>query len=241
MNSTPLNILYEDGPCLAVAKPAGLLTQAPPGIDSLETRIKDFLIERENKPGKAYLAVPHRLDRPVSGAMVFAKHVRAARRLSEQFEARSVRKIYWACVSGEVTPEAGTWEDWIRKIPDVAQAEVVPEALVEQMPDARKAVLHYQVRGRAPWGTWLQIELETGRMHQIRVQAAARGFPVLGDQQYGSTIPFGEQHEDERLRSIALHARSLAFNHPMTHEPVEVVAPLPQNWEALDWDFTKTD
>jgi 23S rRNA pseudouridine1911/1915/1917 synthase len=182
--SSAIEILYEAGPCLVVAKPAGLLTQAPLGIDSLETRIKAFLKEREQKPGGVYLAVPHRLDRPVSGAMVFAKHVRAARRLSEQFEARSVRKIYWACVAGDVTPESGTWTDLIRKIPDRPLAEIIPIAQAKEFSDARPAVLHYRVRGKATWGTWLEIELETGRMHQIRLQAASRGHAVLGDQLY---------------------------------------------------------
>lgn len=232
-----IDILYEEGPCLVVAKPAGVLTQAPPGIDSLESRIKAFLKEREQKSGGVYLAVPHRLDRPVSGAMVFAKHVRAARRLSEQFEARSVRKIYWACVAGDVTPESGTWTDLIRKIPDRPLAEIIPATQEKEFPDARAAVLHYQVRAKAAWGTWLEIELETGRMHQIRLQAASRGHAVLGDQLYGSQTPFGEQHADERLRPIALHARSLAFHHPMTHEPVQVFAPLPADWQGLHLNF----
>jgi 23S rRNA pseudouridine1911/1915/1917 synthase len=93
-------LLYESGPCYVVNKPSGLLTQAPPGIDSLEARMKELLKAREQKEGNVYLGVPHRLDRPVSGAMVLARHARAARRLSEQFEARTVHKKFWACVSG---------------------------------------------------------------------------------------------------------------------------------------------
>jgi len=237
MNAPPIEILYEQGPCLVVSKPAGLLTQAPPGIDSIEVRIKAFLKHRDQKPGKAYLAVPHRLDRPVSGAMVFAKHVRAARRLSQQFEARTVEKIYWAAVAGRVEPESGTWTDWLRKIPDQPRAEIVPE----DHDEARQAVLHYRVRGYYPWGTWLQIELQTGRMHQIRGQASVRGHAVLGDRMYGSEVPFGEQHEDERLRAVALHGRHLAFRHPMTHEPVAVTAPLPADWDALELDYADDD
>jgi len=227
--SGEIEILYEQGPCLGVLKPAGLLTQAPPGIDSLEARIKAFLIERENKPGGCYLGVPHRLDRPVSGAMVFAKHVRAARRLAEQFEARSVDKIYWACVAGKVEPAAAAWRDSIRKIPGEARAEVVPPT----HPDGREAVLHYQTLADCPWGTWLQIELETGRNHQIRVQAASRGHAVLGDGLYGSEIPFGEQFSDRRLRAIALHGRRLELRHPMTHEPIRLTAELPPAWNEL--------
>jgi 23S rRNA pseudouridine1911/1915/1917 synthase len=95
--------------------------------------------------------------------------------------------------------------------------------------------MHYRVRGRLPnVGTWLEVELETGRTHQIRVQAASRGHAVLGDAQYGSTVPFGEQFEDERLRAIALHARQLGFHHPMTNEPVDVTARLPLPWLAPD-------
>jgi 23S rRNA pseudouridine1911/1915/1917 synthase len=114
-------------------------------------------------------------------------------------------------------------------MPERPQAEVVAATA----PDAREAVLHYKTLAAAPWGTWLEIELETGRMHQIRLQAATRGHPVLGDAMYGSTVPFGPQHDDGRLRAIALHARSLAFQHPMTREPVSVVAPLGADWLAL--------
>jgi 23S rRNA-/tRNA-specific pseudouridylate synthase len=109
-------ILLEDGPLLAVNKPAGLLTQAPPGIDSLEHRVKDYLTVRDQKPGRCYLGVPHRLDRPVSGVLLFAKHVRAARRLSEQFEGRAVEKTYWVAVSGHPKEDAGTWIDFMKKV-----------------------------------------------------------------------------------------------------------------------------
>lgn len=219
-------LLYHEGPCLVVCKPPGVLTQAPPGIDSMETRIKEYIRRSEEKSGNVYLGVPHRLDRPASGAMVFARHSRAARRLAEQFEGRLVRKIYWACVEGAVEPAEGTWTDQVRKIPDLPQAEVVPAT----HPEGRLAVLHYRVLQSAPWGAWLEIELETGRMHQIRVQSASRGHALLGDALYGSTTPFGPQHEDTRLRAIALHARTLGFRHPMTDVPVTVAAPPPPPW-----------
>lgn len=232
-----ITLLYDSGPCYVLAKPAGLLTQAPPGIDSVEARMKDFLRAREQKEGNLYLGVPHRLDRPVSGAIVLARHARATRRLSEQFEARTVRKKYWACVSGSVMESEGVWRDFIRKIPGEARGEIVPA----DHPEAREAVLRYRTLGETPHGAWLEIELETGRMHQIRIQAAARGCPVLGDELYGAAIPFGEQHEDTRLRAIALHARVLAFSHPMTLEPVSVIAPLPENWSGLvDETATRT-
>ncbi len=238
MPNINVDILLEDGPVLVVNKPGGLLTQAPPGIDSLESRIKMLLKHRDNKPGKVYLGVPHRLDRPASGAMVFARHSRAARRLAEQFEGRMIEKTYWAMVEGCVSPDTGTWTDSLRKIPNVAEAEVV----ASDHPEGREAVLHYRTLWNGPPGlfkfdsphTLLEITLETGRMHQVRVQAASRGHPLLGDEQYGSTTPFGPQEEDARLRWIALHAVRLAFRHPMTRVPITVEAPLPDAWKEFD-------
>jgi 23S rRNA pseudouridine1911/1915/1917 synthase len=230
MNDPGFQILYEQGPCLAVNKPSGLLTQAPPGIDSLETRIKNFLKERGHPYEFVYLGVPHRLDRPASGAVVFCTKRRAARRLAEQFQERLVNKIYWACVEGHVAPETSTWEDYIRKVPGNLQAEVVAPGL----PQARLAVLHYRVLSVGPWGSWLEIRLETGRTHQVRIQAASRGYPLLGDAQYGSKIPFGPQYEDNRLRAIALHARVLEFKHPMTKEMVSITAPVDDNWKEIN-------
>jgi 23S rRNA pseudouridine1911/1915/1917 synthase len=221
-----LDILYEHGPVLVVNKPPGLLTQAPPGIDSLELRVKRFLKERERKPGGAYLGVPHRLDRPVSGVIVLAKHVRAARRISEQFEARTVRKIYWALVEGSVAEDSGTWTDQLKKLENEPRAIVVGAA----DPEGRTAVLHYRVLQRLVTATLLEIELETGRMHQIRVQCASRGHPLLGDDHYGATQRFGPASLDQRERLIALHARTLQFKHPMTDEPLSVSAPLTTWW-----------
>ena len=225
-------ILYDDGPVLVVNKPAGVLTQAPAGIDSLEVRVKAFYREREGKPVDAsiYLGLPHRLDRPVSGAIVFARHVRATRRLATQFENRTVSKAYWALVEGNVAPEEGTWTDYLHKRHGMAQAEVVDAS----HPAGKLAVLHYRVLWQGPQRAWLEIELETGRTHQIRVQAASRGHPVLGDVQYGSATTIGDDEVELRDRPIALHARQLGFRHPMTHRAVDVVAPLPETWRALD-------
>jgi len=233
VDESDLEILYDEGPCLVVNKPPGLSTQAPPGIDSLEVQVKNLLGRRSGCAGEVYLAVPHRLDRPVSGAIVFASHIRAARRLSRQFESRRIEKVYWACVAGGVLPEVGTWRDVLRKIPGQARAEVV----AADHPEGREAVLHYCVLGRAEWGTWLEIRLETGRTHQIRIQAASRGWPVLGDEQYGSAVPFGIQHEDPRRRAVALHARRLVFRDPMTKQTVDVTAPAPAAWQELGIDL----
>lgn len=233
MDPFGLEILYQHGGCLVVNKPPGLLTQAPPGIDSLEVRIRQWLRQQAGASEPPYLGIPHRLDRPVSGAIVFGLDRRTTRRLARQFERRRVGKTYWACVTGEVTPSEGTWSDWIRKIPGRPLAEVLPA----EHPEARRAVLHYQTRGSTRWGSWLQIVLETGRMHQIRVQAASRGYPVLGDAEYGSVVPFGPQHPDPRLRPIALHARTLSFVDPQSGQPVTVIAPCPEPWLELGIDF----
>jgi RluA family pseudouridine synthase len=224
-----LEILYESGPVLVVNKPAGVLTQAPAGIDSLEVRVKDFYRQREGKEGNIYLGLPHRLDRPVSGAIVFARHVRAAQRLATQFENRAVTKVYWALVEGDVQPDEGTWTDWLHKRHGMAQAIIVPE----EDPRGKIAVLHYRVLACPDNRSWLEVELETGRTHQIRVQAASRGNPIVGDMQYGAKQPFGEQFKDARLRGIALHARQLGFSHPMTRELVDLLAPAPPAWHEV--------
>ncbi|HEV2969457.1 MAG TPA: RluA family pseudouridine synthase [Pirellulales bacterium] len=238
MPDPDLEILYEDPSCLAVLKPAGLSTQSPAGIDSLEDRARDWLRSRAIEAGaaaeEAYLGLPHRLDRPVSGVILFAKTRRAARIISRQFERRLVRKIYWACLEGTVEPAEGTWTDFIRKVPGEPRAEVVAAG----DPNAQQAVLHYRTIKAgslefARRGSCLEIELETGRMHQVRIQAASRRHPLAGDAQYSAATSFGPQTADPRERAIALHARSLTFRHPETNESLTVTAPLPAAWAQL--------
>jgi 23S rRNA pseudouridine1911/1915/1917 synthase len=227
---TPLQVLFEDNHCLAVAKPAPLLTQAPPGVPSLEALARDYLRERYHKTGRVYLGVPHRLDRPVSGVVLFARSSKAAQRLSAQFQTRCVRKRYWAAVEGEVFPDCGTWDDWIRKIDGEARA--VPARPDE--PAAQRAVLHYRRIGACAGGMLLEVETDTGRMHQIRVQASMHGWPVRGDELYGATLPFGPAAELPRDRIIALHARALTFLHPIRYEPITVEAPLAPPWQEIE-------
>lgn len=222
-------ILYEDGPLLVVNKPAGVATQAPPPFDSLEVRVRRFLADRAGAES-VYLGVPHRLDRPVSGVILFATKRRAAFKLSRQFERRTIEKLYWAVVTGTVDPPEGTWTDHLRKVYGQPLAKVVEQT----DPGAQLAVLHYRTKGRDERGSLLEIELETGRTHQIRVQASSRGHAVLGDAFYGSTVSFGPPTDDERQRAIALHARSIAFNHPTSNERTTITACAPESWA----DFT---
>jgi 23S rRNA pseudouridine1911/1915/1917 synthase len=225
-----LTVLYEDNHCLAVAKPAGLLTQGvPPSIPTLEVMAKDYLKQKYGKLGRVYLGIPHRLDRPVSGVVLFARSTKAAQRLAEQFRLRKVRKIYVAAVEGDVQPDEGKWEDWLLKVQDESRAELA----TAETPGARPARLHYRRLQVIPDGSLLEFELETGRMHQIRVQAAARGLPIRGDYLYGARLPFGPPADLPRDRAIALHARRLTFLHPIKYEPITVTAPFPSYWEAL--------
>jgi 23S rRNA pseudouridine1911/1915/1917 synthase len=224
--------LFDDNHCIAVAKPAPLLTQGvPPGIPTLEAMVKAYLKERYHKPGNVYLGIPHRLDRPVSGVVVFARNTKAAQRLAEQFQNRQVRKVYWAVVEpspvGELPPAEGVWEDWLLKVKEEARTERADP----QTEGARHAVLRFRRLNQGGFGALLEIEPQTGRMHQIRVQAAARGWPVRGDVLYGGRLPFGPPAAVPRDRVIALHARSLTFLHPIRYEPLTVTAPLPTAWE----------
>lgn len=198
--------------------------------------MKQFLKVRDEKPGKVYLGVPHRLDRPVSGVIVVVKNVRAANRISEQFRERTVIKKYWAVVEGVVgDPDGnektatGTWTDWMRKLPDQAKSAIASE----DHEDAKHAVLHYTVLAATDKNTLLEIELETGRTHQIRIQCASRGFPIVGDSLYGSELPFGPEVMDLRKRWIALHARRLGFVHPISKEDIDQTAPIPEHWKQF--------
>jgi 23S rRNA pseudouridine1911/1915/1917 synthase len=231
----PLVVLYEDNHCLAVAKPAPLLTQGVPAhagsaaISTLEAQVKAYLKERYRKPGNVYLGIPHRLDRPVTGVVLFARNTKAARRLAKQFQQHQVTKVYWAAVEGNVEPSEGVWEDWLLKLPEQARSERV----YADTPGARHAILHYRCIAQAPGMTLLELQPETGRMHQIRIQASVHGYPVVGDFLYGGQQRFGPAAATPRDRVIALHARSLTFLHPIRCEPVNVVAPLPDTWREL--------
>lgn len=225
-------VLLEDGPVLAINKPAGLLTLGAhnPAIPTLERQVRSYLKDKYQKPGNVYLGIPHRLDRPVSGVILFARNSKAAARLAEQFRERQVQKIYWGITVRPPDQAEGCLTDWLLKEADKAHVHVVPQGTA----GARQAVLHYRSVGETPLGTLLEIELETGRMHQIRVQLAARGWHILGDVQYGAEQRLVEPAPaDPTLNPIALHARQLNFLHPIRYDAVSVVAPLPDNWGDL--------
>lgn len=221
-----VEVLYEDAHLLAVAKPAGLLTQAPPWIGpTLEAAVRRHLAPGD--PGAVYLGTVHRLDRPVSGVVVWAKTPRAARRLSAQFAARRAVKEYWAVVEA-VGPDAGAvagagvWDDWLTRSSDAAG---VVRALAPGSPDARQALSRFRVEPAArvpPGAHWLRLWPETGRTHQLRAQAALRGRPVWGDAAYGSTRAFPA--------GIALHARALTLRHPAVARELTLTAALPDAW-----------
>lgn len=225
----PLQIplLLDDGPLVVVAKPGGLLTQAPPDIDSVEFQLRDWWAEGlEIGAARPFVGVPHRLDRPASGVLAMTRTPKAARRMADQFERREVDKVYWTLVSGRVSDDYGDWSDFMRKVPNQARSEIV----ADDHPEAQYALLKYKVLARGVDTSWLEIRLETGRTHQIRLQCASRGFPILGDEQYGSIATFGPASSEPRDRWIALHARRLAFVHPTEKRRVDVQAPLFDCW-----------
>ena len=222
MRPPPLEVLYEDNHLLAVVKPAGLPTMGvAPGRPSLLQRCRQYVKERYHKPGNVYLGVVSRLDAPVTGVVLFARTSKAARRLTEQFRKRGVRKTYWAIVEGTVEPRTGECIDTVRRDERQKRMQVVGPA----SPGAQEARLAYRRLNTARGLSLLEVELQTGRKHQIRVQLSRRGWPILGDKKYGSrgSFPVG----------VALHARRLEIIHPVKGAAIEFVAPLPECWAAF--------
>jgi 23S rRNA pseudouridine1911/1915/1917 synthase len=226
-----LEVLYEDNHLLAVNKPAMLPTM---GVSedrpSLLAAAKDYVRRKYAKPGNVYLGIVSRLDAPVTGVVLMARTSKAAARLAEQFRERDVEKIYWAIVEGVIEPRAGQLVDFLRKderhrrmhiaganAPGAQRAELAYRALVDE-PGAPR------LSDRA-WATLLEVRPVTGRKHQIRVQLAQAGFPIVGDRKYGSRREFAA--------GIALHARRLVVEHPVRHTPVAIEAPLPAEWQGF--------
>jgi 23S rRNA pseudouridine1911/1915/1917 synthase len=224
----PPSILLADGPLLAVNKPAGLPTQAPPGLPNLEADVRAWIKATCDKPGGVYLGVPHRLDRPVSGVVVFARNSKVAARLAEQFREHAVQKVYWAVTEQPPEPAGGYLQDWLAKVPDEPRAVAVPAGT----PGARKALLRFRTLGQVRGGTLLEVVPESGRMHQIRVQLSRRGWPLVGDRQYGAAAR--EPGETAAPNWIALHALSLRLLHPVRYNLVRISAPLPDHWQQFE-------
>jgi 23S rRNA pseudouridine1911/1915/1917 synthase len=216
-----LTILYEDNHLLAVVKPVGLPTMGVAvGKPSLITLAREYVKQKYDKPGNVYLGIVSRLDSLTSGVVLLARTSKSAARLSEQFRDRTVEKTYWAIVEGSIPP-SGQLTDWLSK------NETEWKILVSEKgsPDAREARLTYRRLKQLPGASLVEVRPETGRKHQIRVQLAHHGFPVIGDEKYGSRVPFPA--------GIALHARALVVQHPISAEPVELIAPLPAAWKKF--------
>jgi 23S rRNA pseudouridine1911/1915/1917 synthase len=221
MASQPLEVLYEDNHLLAVNKPADLPTMGVgAGRPSLVVLAKQYIKRRYRKPGNVYLGVVSRLDAGTSGVVLLARTSKAAARLTRQFRDRQVHKTYWAIVSGALDPPQGEMVDWVAK--DEAHKRMA--IVAAEAPGAKEARLRYKLLKTLPGGALVEIELLTGRKHQIRLQMAARGLAVWGETKYARGQPFAA--------GLALHARRLALEHPVGKAPLELLAPLPSSWQA---------
>jgi 23S rRNA pseudouridine1911/1915/1917 synthase len=220
-------ILYEDNHCLVLDKPAGLPSQADESGDpSVVEIVSAYLKEAYNKPGNVYVGLVHRLDRPTSGVILVARTSKAATRLSDQFRRGGVTKTYVVVVEGLFRlDETGELEDWLLKDERTnVVAAVEPGLLGSQV-----AKMSYRVLERHIDRTTLELRPTTGRSHQLRVQLASRGLPIVGDRKYGARSRLDAL--DGRPR-IALHARELQFTHPTRAELLAIAAPLPADWPS---------
>lgn len=231
--SPPPEILYEDNALVAINKPSGWTTQGAMEGDpsSAVDWVKSYLRVKYAKPGKVFLGVVHRLDRPVSGVLVFARNSKAAARLSEQFRLRSVRKVYRAIVERAPTPPQGRLAGWILKREEETRAWIAPGGT----PGALDCALTYRTlaEGTSREPALVEIELETGRRHQIRAQFADRGCPVVGDRLYGAKTLLQARPTAGGASEIALHAHSLTIAHPIRRDGLTITAPAPDSWSAL--------
>ena len=221
-----MKVLYEDNHIIVVNKQSGEIVQGDKTGDTpLSDIVKAWLKEKYNKPGNVFLGVVHRLDRPVSGIVLFAKTSKALPRLNKLFaEHEKVRKTYWAIVANKPPQENGTLTHWLTRNEKTNTAK----AYDREVPNSKKAVLDYQLIAASDRYYLLEIQLHTGRHHQIRCQLAKIGCPIKGDLKYGSprSNPDG---------SICLHARHLELEHPVSHEIISITAPVPQDalWQAF--------
>lgn len=206
-----MQVLYEDNHCLAVVKPAGVPVQPDLSSDeSLLEQVERYLREKYHKQGKAFVALVHRLDRPVGGVVLFGKTSKGAARLSEQFREHTVKKGYWALVEGILAQESGEVKQWIRKDAEQKKAFVTREGV----PGAQYATLSWRVLSRKEKTTLVEVLPDSGRFHQIRCAMASMGHPIVGDVKYD-----GHATGDY---TIALWAQSITFSTPVGKRPIVV-------------------
>lgn len=220
-----LDILYEDNHLLAVYKPGGLLVQGDrTGDPTLLGYAKEYLKKKYQKPGNVFLGLVHRIDRPVSGVVLFARTSKAASRVARSFKEREVTKVYLAVVDGLPDPEEGILEDLIARH---GRRSHIVRATGSQ--NAVPARLSYRMLAHIDARSLVEVRLETGRHHQIRLQLSRRGHPVVGDLKYGAKAPLPD-------KNIALHAWRLSIEHPVKHEIVDLSAPPPPAppWTLFD-------
>ncbi len=218
----PLDVLFEDNHLLVINKPVGLATQGVvEGAPSVVTAAKAYLKRKYDKPGNVYLGVVSRLDASVSGVLVLARTSKAAARLNDQFRERTAKKVYWAVVEEAPAPPASELTDWLKKDEKTQRMAVVSRHTI----GAQKAKLTYRTLNNQPQAYLVEVQLETGRKHQIRVQLAHLGCPILGDHKYGS--------RRKLAAGIALHAYALEIIHPVSKEVLRFTAPLPQSLASL--------
>lgn len=225
MHYSQLEILYEDNHLLAVNKPAGVLVQPDKkGAESLEQMLKAHIKDKYKKPGEVFLGVCHRIDRPVSGIVLFAKTSKALIRINEMFQKKEIRKTYWAVVADKPKVLSDTLTHYLKK----DEKKNMSRAYDEEVKGSSKSSLDYYYISSSQTYHLLEINPHTGRHHQIRAQLSKMGCPIKGDVKYGSkrTNPDG---------SIHLHARKIEFEHPVKKEPVVIEAPAPNEvvWNAL--------
>lgn len=228
MHPPSLEILYEDDQLLAVNKAAHLPTMFPdPDHPNLLDLAKCYLADAKTHSKDVYLGAVNRLDAPTTGVVLLGKSPDAVRNLSEQVRERSMRKRYWCVVPGPIVESAGRLVDWVKR--DSRHRKV--SICQPHEPGSQHAELTYQVQAECEELALLEVELITGRKHQIRVQFAHRGHPIVGDRKYGSKRLFES--------GIALHSRKIAFDHPVGRERIEVVADTPDVWNSLEIDLSR--
>ena len=221
-----MKVLYEDNHIIVINKAAGEIVQGDKTGDvSLCDTMKQYIKEKYAKPGNVFIGLPHRLDRPVSGIVVFAKTSKALERLNRMFSEGAVKKIYWALTKGIPTPAEADIDSWILRNEKMNKSFSYPK----EVKGAKHALLHYRLVAASQNYNLIEVELKTGRHHQIRCQLSSIGCPIKGDLKYGAqrSNPDG---------SISLHARYIEFTHPVSKETIAITAPLPGDklWQSFE-------